>query len=129
MLAQGVFGQFQQSAAPLHIRRTPVHGLVALAWLSIRCGGVRVLSSFSPPSSPYSGKQGLLLNRFSIELTVECDGCLIWGLGWRAGLVAGLWVGQAYGVSHRPGFGLLGSVPRSLSTQPPFVTQALINNY
>ena len=111
MLAQGVFGQFQQSAAPLHIRRRPVHGLVALAWLSVRCGGARVLSSFSPPSSPYSGKQGLLLNSFSIELTVECDGCLIWGLGWRAGLVAGLWVGQAYGVSHRPGFGLLGSVP------------------
>ena len=30
------------------------------------------------------------------------------------------------GVSHRPGFGLLGSVPRSLSTQPPFATQASI---
>ena len=29
------------------------------------------------------------------------------------------------GVFHRPGFGLLGSVPRSLSTQPPFATQAL----
>ena len=39
--------------------------------------------------------------------------------------MAGLQVGQAYGVSHRPGFGLLGSVPRSLSTQPPFATQAL----
>ena len=63
----------------------PAHGLVALAWLSVRCGGVRVLSSFSPPSSPYSGKQGLLLNSLSIELTVQCDGCLIWGLGWRAG--------------------------------------------
>ena len=33
------------------------------------------------------------------------------------------------GVSHRPGFGLLGSVPRSLSTQPPFATQALILSY
>ena len=97
-------------------------------WLgsAIRCGGVRVLSSFSPPSSPYSGRRGLLLNSFSIELTVHCDGCLIWGLGWPAGLMAGLWVGQAYGMSHRPGFGLLGSVPRSLSTQPPFATQALI---
>ena len=70
---------------------------------------------------PIRGSRG-----FSIELTVQCDGCLIWGLGWRAGLVAGLRVGQAYGVSHRPGFGLLGSVPRSLSTQPPFATQALI---
>ena len=71
------------------------------------------------------GRQGLLLNSFSIELTVQCDGCLIWDLGWWAGLVAGLWVGQAYGVFHRPGFGLLVSVPRSLSTQPPFATQAL----
>ena len=41
--------------------------------------------------------------------------------------MAGLRVGQAYGGSHRPGFGLLGSVPRSLSTQLPFATQALIN--
>ena len=88
-----------------------------------------MLSSFSPPSSPYSGWQGLLFNSFSIELTVQCDGCLIWGLGWRAGLVAGLRVGQAYGGSHRPGFGLLGSVPRSLSTQPPFVTQALSQRF
>ena len=39
--------------------------------------------------------------------------------------MAGLRVGQAYGVFHRPGFGLLVSVPRSLSTQPPFATQAL----
>ena len=39
--------------------------------------------------------------------------------------MAGLQVGQAYGVFHRPGFGLLVSVPISLSTQPPFATQAL----
>ena len=51
-------------SGPLHIRRVPAHGLVALAWLSIRCGGVCVLSSFFPPSSPYSGKQGPLLNSF-----------------------------------------------------------------
>ena len=85
-----------------------------------------MLSSFSPPSSPYSGKQGPLLNSFAIELTVQCDRCLIWGLGWWTGLVDGLRVGQAYGVFHRPGFGLLGSVPRCLRTQPPFATQALI---
>ena len=42
--------------------------------------------------------------------------------------MAGLQVGQAYGVFHRPGFGLLVSVPRSLSTQPPFATQALNGN-
>ena len=43
--------------------------------------------------------------------------------------MAGLRVGQAYGGSHRPGFGLLGSVPRSLNTQPPFATQALKEFY
>ena len=41
--------------------------------------------------------------------------------------MAGVRVGQAYGVFHRPGFGSLVLVPRSLSTQPPFATQALIN--
>ena len=40
--------------------------------------------------------------------------------------MAELRVGQAYGVFHRPGFGLLVSVPRSLSTQRPFATQALM---
>ena len=80
---------------------------------------------FSLPPLPIRGVWGLSSIVFSIELTVQSDGCLIWGLGWRAGLVAGLWVGQAYGVSHRPGFGLLESVPISLSTQPPFMTQAL----
>ena len=95
------------------------------AWLSVRCFGARVLSTISPPSSPYSGESGLLLYSFSIELTVQCNGCLIWGLVFRAGLVAGLRVRQAYGVIYRPGFGLLVPVPKSLSTQPPFVTQAL----
>ena len=60
----------------------------------IRCVGTRVLSSISPPSSPYSRQSGPLLYSFSIELTVQCDGYLIWGLVWRAGLVAR--VGQAY---------------------------------
>ena len=59
-----------------------------------------MLSSISPPSSPYSGEEEPLLNSFSIELTVQCDGCLIWGLGWRVGLVAGLRVEQPYGVFH-----------------------------
>ena len=70
-----------------------------------------MLSSFPPPSSPYSGKQGLLLNSFSIEFTVQCDGCLIRGLGWRAGLVAGLRVGQAYGVFADLGLGCWGQSP------------------
>ena len=84
-----------------------------------------MLSSISPPSSPYLGEQGLSSIVFSIELTVQCDRCLIWGRAGRAGLVAGLQVRQAYGVFHRPGFGLLVSVARSLSTQPPFATQVL----
>ena len=81
---------------------------------------------FPLPPLPIRESRGLFSVVFSIELTVQCDGCLIWGLGWRAGLMAGLRVGQAYGVFHRPGFGLLVSVPRSLSTQPPFATQALM---
>ena len=39
--------------------------------------------------------------------------------------MAGLRVGQAYRVFQRPGFGLLVSVPLSVSTQTPFATQAL----
>ena len=81
---------------------------------------------FPLPPLPIQGSRGLSSIVFSIELTVQCDGCLIWGLGWWVGLVAGLRVGQAYLVFHRPGFGLLVSVPRSLSTQPPFATQVLI---
>ena len=78
------------------------------------------------PSSSIPGSRGLSSIVFSIELTVQRDGCLFWGLGWGAGLMAGLLVGQAYRVFHPPGFRLLVSVPRSLSTQPPFATQVLI---
>ena len=41
--------------------------------------------------------------------------------------MAGLQVGQADGVFHQPGFGLLVSVPRSLNTQPPLATQAFMH--
>ena len=44
------------------------------------------------------------------------------GAGSRAGLVAGLWVGQAYGVFYLPGFGVGGTSPWLLGTQPPFAT-------
>ena len=71
---------------------------MALAWLSVRCVGVRVLSSFSPPSSPYSGKQGLLLNSFSIELTVQCDGVLDLESGVGAGGGARGWVAGRAGL-------------------------------
>ena len=38
------------------------------------------------------------------ELLALCDGCLGWGWVWRAGLVAGLRVGQACGVLLLPWF-------------------------
>ena len=96
-------------------------------WLGSAFGVVAFVCFLVFPLAPLPnrGSRGLSSIAFSIELTVQCDGCLICGLGWRAGLVAGLRVGQAYGVFHPPGFGLLMSVPRSLSTQPPFATQAL----
>jgi len=62
----------------------------------------------------------------STELLALCDGCLGWGCIWRAGLVAGFWVGQAFGVLLLPGFGVGSSSPRFLGTQPPCATQALI---
>ena len=59
----------------------------------------------------------------STELLALCDGCLGWGWVWRAGLVAGLRVGQACGVLLLPGFGVSSSSPQV--TQPPYATQAL----
>ena len=41
---------------------------------------------------------------------------------WRAGLVAGLRLGKAYGVFYHPGFGSVVLAPRFLGTPPPFVT-------
>ena len=55
---------------------------------------------FPLPILPIRGSRGLSSIVFSIELTVQCDGCLIWDLGWWVGLHAGLRVGQAYGVLH-----------------------------
>ena len=127
VLFQGVFGQFQRSAPPLHIRHVPARVLVVVLGSAFGVVAHVCFLVFPLPPLPIQGSRGLLNSiffLFSIELTVQCDGCLIWGLWWWAGLVAGLRVGQAYGVFHRPGFGLLVSVPRSLSTQPPFATQA-----
>ena len=96
--SQGVFGQFSGQLLPCILGMC----LRMSSWLLLG-SAFRVLSSISPPSSPYSGEEWPLLNSFSTELTVQCDGYLF----------------------HRPGFGLLVSVPRFLSTQPPFATQAL----
>ena len=105
--------------------RVPAHVLVALLASAFGVLALVCFLVFPLPPLPIQGIWGLSSILFSIELTVQCDVCLIQGLGWQAGLVAGLLVGQAYGVFHRPGFGLLVSVPRSLSTQPPFATQLL----
>ena len=83
---------------------------------------------FLLPPRPIKGSRGLSSIVLPLNSLLSVMGAWfgVWGLGWRAGLVAGLRVGRAYGVFHQPGFGLLVSVPRSLSTQPPFATQALI---
>ena len=48
----------------------------------------------------------------STELLALCDRCLGWGWVWRAGLVAGLRVGQAFGVLWLPGFGVSSPSPQ-----------------
>ena len=48
----------------------------------------------------------------STELLALCDGCLGWGWVWRVGLMAGLRVGQAFGVLLLPGFGVSSSSPQ-----------------
>ena len=48
----------------------------------------------------------------STENLALCDGCLGWGWVWWAGLVAGLQVGQAFGVFLLPGFGDSSSSPQ-----------------
>ena len=106
--------------------RAPVHDLVVLLGSAFGVLALVCFLVFPLPPLPTQGSRGLSFIIFSIELTVQCDGCLIWGLVWRAGLVAELQVGHAYRVFHRPGFGLLVPDPRSLSTQPPFATQALM---
>ena len=49
---------------------------------------------------------------FPTEFLIQCDRCLGWSWVWRAGLVAGLWLGQAFGVFLVPGFGVGSSSPK-----------------
>ena len=106
--------------------RAPAHVLVVLLGSAFSVLALLCFLVFPLPPLPTQGSVGLSFIVFSIELTVQFDGCLIWGLVWWAGLVAELQVGHAYRVFHRPEFGLLVPDPRSLSTQPPFATQALM---
>ena len=48
----------------------------------------------------------------STELLALCYGCLGWGWVWWTGLMAGLRVGQAFGVFLLPGFGVSSSSPQ-----------------
>ena len=67
-----------------------------------------------PPSSPFYFITMFIIVYYcyySTELPALCDGCLGWGWVWRAGLVAGLRVGQAFGMFLLPGFGVGSSSP------------------
>ena len=70
------------------------------------CSVLLSFSVFSLPPHPY-----YYCPYFSTEISVQCDGCLSRGWMWLAGLVAGLQVGQAFGVFLLPGLGVGGSSP------------------
>ena len=124
VLSQGVFGQFQQSAAPLHIRRAPAHVFMALLGSAFGVVAFMYFRVFPLPPLPIQGRRGFSSIGFPLNSLFSVTGACFGVSG--GGLVAGLRVGQVYGVFHRPGFRLLVSVPWSLSTQPPFATQVLI---
>ena len=70
-------------------------------------------SVFSSPSSPLIIIIGIISVLISpLNLSVQCDRCLGWGWVWQAGLVAGLRVGQAFGVFLLPGLRVGGSSPQ-----------------
>ena len=62
----------------------------------------------------------------STELLALCDGCLGWSWVWRAGLVAGLRVGQAFKMLLLPGFGVSSSSPQ-VPGHPTSICDAGIN--
>ena len=64
----------------------------------------------------------------STELLALCDGCLGWDWVWRAGLVAGLRVGQAFGVLLLPGFGVGSSSPQ-VPGHPTSMCDAGVNKH
>ena len=61
------------------------------------------------------------------KLPALCDGCLGWGWVWWAGLVAGLWLEQAFGVLLLPGFGVSSSSPQ-VPGHPTSICDAGVNH-
>ena len=70
-----------QSVAPLHIRRVLALVLVALLGSALGVVALVCFLVFPLPPLPIQESRGLSSIVFTIELTVQCDGCLIWGLG------------------------------------------------
>ena len=64
----------------------------------------------------------------STDLLALCDGCLGWGWAWQAGLVAGLQVGQAFGVLLLPGFGVGSSSPQ-VPGHPTSICHSGVNSF
>ena len=64
----------------------------------------------------------------STELLALCHGCLGRGWVWRAGLMAGLRVGQAFGVLLLPGFGVSSTSPQ-VTGHPTSTCDAGVNVY
>ena len=62
----------------------------------------------------------------STEFLIQCDGCWEWGWVWQARLVAGLWLGQAFGMFLLPGFGVGSSSPQ-VSRHPTSMCDAGVN--
>ena len=82
---------------------------MCLQFYCVQCASCSVLLSFSvffPPSSPFIISSNGIVVLISPLNLVQCDGCLGWGWVCRAGLVAELWVGKAFGVFLLPGIGV-----------------------
>ena len=93
--------------------------LVVLKCVVFRCfGQCYSVSVFSPPSSsPLIIIVSIIVVLFSplnsqFSVMGALDGCFGWGLVLLAGLVAGLQVGQAFGVFLLPELGVGGSSPK-----------------
>ena len=104
----------RSSGLSSHSMRAPLHVLIVLLYVVLG-------ASFFPPFSRFSPTLlslyfiAIVILLFIIFISTEplalCDRCLSWGWVWRAGLVAGLQVGQAFGMFLLPGFGVGSSSP------------------